>query len=446
MRYELSIDAEYLAGGRWDAAAGVREFMQNGRDAAIEQNAALEVSHYINADGRGVLVIENEGAVLAKDTLLLGRSTKRDRQDELAGKYGEGYKLGSLALLRAGYEVRIRNGGEVWTPSIEESEKFGGRSVLCFTVATGRAERNRVRVEIVGVSADDWKTLREHYLFLYKREIKQIETSYGSLLLGPKFKGRVYVKDILVTYDASLEYGYNLRDAELDRDRKIIEAYDLQHRTSRIWSEAVERSPEELFNDYYAMLKNNAKDVQGLNKWLNKYSYLAPAISKLVALRFQEDHGENAIPVASLADSKDIEHLGAKGIVASDPLSAALAKVLGDYDTVKARLQQEVKETFSWSDLNATERSNLLRALDLVAIAAPVTVIDVDVVSFRSPNLEGQHKNGRTLVARRILASRKETLAVVVHEVAHNKGADGDKGHVAEIERIWAEITDSLAG
>src|SRR5262245_58987685 len=146
MRYELSVEKSYV--GDWGADEGIREFMQNGRDAEIEQNAKLNVSHRVDTAGRGVLVIENEGAVLAKDTLLLGRSTKRDRED-LAGQYGEGYKLGALALVRAGYAVRIRNGGEVWTATIERSDKFDS-DVLVFHVVGGRQERNRVQVEIVG--------------------------------------------------------------------------------------------------------------------------------------------------------------------------------------------------------------------------------------------------------------------------------------------------------
>lgn len=443
-KFELTIDATYLDNNRWDAAAGIREFMQNARDAEIEQNAPLTVSHRVNSEGRGVLVLENEGAVLARDTLLLGRSTKRDRQDELAGKYGEGYKLGSLALLRAGYEVKIRNGGEVWIPSIEASEKFDGRPVLVFNISTGRAERNRVQVEITGVSAEDWKALRENFLFLYKREIKMVETVHGALLLGPKFKSRVYVKGILVMTDTTLDYGYDLKDAELDRDRRIIESYHLKSHLSRLWGDAVSADPEALFDDFYDMLARNATDVQGIQAWTA--DRISPEIAAKVAERFQAKHGDNAIPVANLAESKDIEHLGARGIVAHLPLAAALARTLGDSDKVKDRLREEVKETFSWPDLTKIERTNLESALDLVNNAAPVTLDEVDVVAFRSPTLQGQFKDGRVLLARPILASRQDSLAVVVHEVAHRRGGDGDKDHVAEIERIWAEIVDKLRG
>lgn len=445
MKIELTIDAGYLAdGNRWDAAAGIREFMQNGRDAAIEQQAPLAVSHHADAEGRGVLVIENEGAVLPRNTLLLGRSTKRDNQQELAGKYGEGYKLGSLALLRAGYDVKIRNGGEVWTPAIAASERFEGADVLVFHIEGGRAERNRVRVEITGVSAEAWKALRENYLFLYKREIKTVETSHGTLLLGAKWAGRVYVKDILVCTDANLAYGYNLADAELDRDRQMIERYDRNTRLSRLWAEAVAARPD-LFDDFYALLQGKTNDVDGLNKWNS--DRVSPEVSALVAERFTTQYGATAVPVASLAESADVEHLGVKGVVVSDALACALKRSLGDAADVKERLRHEVVRTYSWADLTRAEADRLLDGLALLGggVAADLDdVDDVDVVDFRSPNLSGLYKDGRVLVARRALESRQASLAVLVHEFAHRKGADGDKAHVAEIERIWAAIVEGL--
>jgi hypothetical protein len=441
MRYELTIDAEYLSDGRWDVAAGIREFMQNARDAEIEQNAKLDVSHYVNSDGKGVLVIENEGAVLAKDTLLLGRSTKRDKQDVLAGKWGEGYKLGALALLRGGYEVKIRNGGEVWTPAIEPSEKFGGRPVLVFNVVAGRAERNRVRVDIIGVSQDDWKALREHFLFLYRRDIESVETVHGTILLSPKFRGRLYVKGILVNTDPELEYGYDLKDAELDRDRRIIESYDLRTRLNRVWGEAIAARPD-LFDDYYRMLSKRARDVDGIREW--SASTVPVTVREMVAARFVQQHGSEAVPVATIAESKDIEHLGARGIIAPESLAALLSTVIGDADKVKNRLRTEVKQTYSWADLTMVEQDTLLDSIAMVDLTEPLELDIVDVVSFRSAELEGQFKDGRILVARSMLASRRGTLAVLVHELAHRKGLDGDKGHVAEIERIYSDLVERL--
>jgi hypothetical protein len=42
------------------------------------------------------------------------------------------------------------------------------------------------------------------------------------------------------------------------------------------------------------------------------------------------------------------------------------------------------------------------------------------------------------------LATFDDALEVLVHEVAHQKGGDGDKGHVTAIESIWKSIVSSL--
>lgn len=436
MKYELSIDASYLDGDRWNAAAGVREFLQNGRDAAIEQNAPLSVTH------RGSrLIIENEGAVLTRDSLLLGRSSKRERQDVLAGKWGEGLKLGALALVRAGYKVIIRNGSEVWTPAIESSEKFAGRDVLVFHVVTGRQERNRVRVEIDGVSADDWTALREHYLFLRKGVGDVVVTTAGSLLLGAKQKGCVYVKGILVERQSELEYGYDLVNAELDRDRRMIDRFDLRVRLREVWFEASVTRPD-MVSAFAKLLDAGAADVEGISEW--NAGTLAGPVREQIAAEFRVRHGEDAVPVASLADSKDIEHLGKKGVVVKKQLQAVLESVVGSLASVKRALAKEAVREYGWHELAGDEQQNLTQAIDLVTAAgAPVILGDIEIVDFRSPDMLGQF-GGRILLARRILKDRAEALATLVHEVAHRDGGDGDKDHVARIEAIWSKIVDKL--
>jgi hypothetical protein len=438
MKYELTIDATYLDDKRWGVGAGIREFLQNGRDAEIEQQAPLTVTHYNNT-----LRIENEGAVLSRDALLLGRSTKRDRQDVLAGKWGEGLKLGALALVRAGYPVTIRNGGEVWKPSIEASEKFEGREVLVFNVTTGREERNRVRVEIGNVTKEDWSAVKDHFLFLDKREMNVVKTSEGALLRDPRFQGRIYVKGIFVQHDVSYSYGYDLFDAEVDRDRRIIASWDLQARLRRIWGEALASHPD-LLDEFYKLLDKNADDTKGVDKW--SADSVPEAAAARIVEKFKETHGLNAVPVSNLSDSRDMEHLGKKGIVVSSGLGAVLGRLLGDAEAVKKSLREEVTRIWSWSDLDATEKSNLETAIGLVNPSARIDFLDIDVVDFRSAALYGQFKDGRQLLARSVLASRQETLATLVHEVAHRTGGDGDKSHVAEIERIWAEIVEKLRG
>jgi hypothetical protein len=159
---------------------------------------------------------------------------------------------------------------------------------------------------------------------------------------------------------------------------------------------------------------------------------------------FKAKHGENAVPVASLAESKDIEHLGKKGVVVSKQLGHVLAETLGNALSIKAALMREVVKHYGWHELAQSERDSLIEAVNLVNPIESVKLDDIEVVDFRDPNLMGQFKERRIFIAYKYLKDPNETLRILVHEVAHRLGDDGDVGHVHCIENIWKGIVTQL--
>lgn len=436
MKLELTIKTSYMP--QWGIWEGIRELVQNGRDAEIEHAAPLTVRHRKDSD---TLVIENLGTTLPHEALLLGHTSKLDRPD-LIGKFGEGLKLGVLALVRAGCPVKIRSGSEVWVPSIQRSEKFQA-DVLVFEIQKGRKDESRVAVEIGGVSHEAWKKMQDMFLFL-KGSIgddEMVRTPNGSLLLAERFHGKVFVKGIFVSNDARLSYGYDFVDADIDRDRRMLSKYDLNYRTQSVWREAIGRRPD-LVENFGKLLDREAADVEGFDDW--NAGYLPEPAKKAIVEQFKARHGEDALPVASLSESAEIEHLGKKGIVCPKPLKVILENELGNVASNKAKLREEVVKTYGWHDLNLAERENLKNAIALVNGVEKVSLDDVDVADFRDEAIRGMHKDGRELLAKKILADRNLTLRVLVHEVAHRNGGDGEKGHVSNIERIWSGIVAGL--
>lgn len=454
-KLELSINVKYLP--EWGYWEGIRELVQNGKDAETEFNAPLKVTFYNNT-----LRIENEGAELTREALLFGTSSKVGRSD-MIGKFGEGLKLGVLALVRGGRSVKIRTGGEVWTAYIARSERYDA-DVLHFDCKGGNEEKRRVRVEIDNVSTSDWDTVKDRFLFLSKvKQDDRIDTNRGTLLLGDKYKGRVFVKGIYVQTSERLSYGYDFRDAEIDRDRKMISSWNLQWETGQICAEAAAKRPD-LLDPFFNMMLDGKSDVAGLE---NSPYHANKDLQKKVAEKFTAKFGKDALPVATLAESAEIEHLGKKGVIVSKSLGAVLAETLGDKQELQKQLREEVVKTLSWSDLDESQRTSLWEALYLIAVARPdrdvtaaiargekVVAPDklsaqklmelVDVVEFRSPTLMGQFKDGRLLVASRLLADRDLTLETLVHEFSHREGGDGEKGHVAAIEALWRDIVKFL--
>lgn len=436
MKIELTIKTTYLP--NWGAYEGIRELIQNGQDAKTEFNASFEVRHRKDSN---TLVIDNDGCVLPHEALLFGHTTKTDRSD-LIGKFGEGLKLGVLALVRAGHPVKIRSGSEVWVPKIERSEKFDA-DVLVFYVEKGREPKNRVQVEVGNISEEEWKSFADHFLFLSKMPDEFfIKTSVGSLLLGERFSHRIYVKGIFVQNAPEQEFGYDILNATVDRDRKMVDSFDLNQRTQQIWREALVTRPD-LITKFIELLEREANDVAGLNEW--NASSLPDHVKIKVAEHFSGRHGDKAIPVPSLADSQEVEHLGKKGVVVPKPLRSVLEQKLGTVASNKAKLAKETIKLHGWHDLDVAEKANLERALFLVNGVTPITIGDLDIADFRDPKLVGLWKDGRIQLAKRILADRNLTLETLVHETAHKLGGgDGDHNHVAHIESIWSGIVARL--
>lgn len=434
MKIELTIKTDYLP--TWGVWEGLRELVQNARDAEVELGAPMTITHH-----NETLRIENDGCTLPHEALLLGHTTKATRSDTI-GKFGEGLKLGILALVRAGIPVKIRSGSEVWTPTIQRSEKFNA-DVLVFDVQGGRKPENRVRIEVQGISKDVWEGSKWKFRFGEKADDTSVVTEYGTLLLTEKSKGCIYMKGIYVHSDPKLEYGYDLKSGDLDRDRKMVDRYDFMFRAREILTHAVAARPD-LLKGFVSALERQSPDVQGIdaNSW-----GLHPEAVKGVVADFQAKHGPDAVPVRNIGDSKDLDHLGKKGVMVSESMAAVLAKTLPSVSTVKQALSQEAQESFGWDALTPEEKSNLEEAVELVNASGvvSVTLAECEVVTFRSKDILGLFKDGKIFLRKDRLADAAITLETLVHECAHKGGSgDGEHQHVSRIEAIWSGIVTSM--
>lgn len=433
-KFELSINVKYLP--EWGVWEGIRELIQNGKDAETEFAAKLVV------DWRnGVLRIENDGATLDRSALLFGTTSKGGRAD-LIGKFGEGLKLGVLALVRAGRTVKIRTGDEVWTPTIARSERCAA-DVLVFDIKGGNENKKRVRLEIGGVVESEWLDFRTRFLFLRdgrKSDKSIVATTAGDLLTSPEHNGRLYVKGIFVCYAPGLRYGYNYRDAELDRDRKMIESYDRRSGMANILNVAVSQRPD-LVEAYLDTLEDIDSDE---SDGVCTYNLPDGIVVDAAVARFRARYGVDAVPVLTMQDCAEIAHFGVKGIVVTSPMAAILHS-LGNAQTVKAKFSKAINRKCSLSELSQEEATNLHTAIEIFERATSASVLSrLDIVEYRDPDLCGLHHGDRISVARRMLASVEDTIAVFVHEIAHDAGKDGDKSHVATIENYWRKVVKYL--
>jgi hypothetical protein len=154
----LTISPKYIpAWGKWEA---LRELMQNVIDRYNEEPRAEIIFTYSPLKQR--LIVGNKFSLLERKTLIMGETSKADN-DSAIGKYGEGYKLALMVLLRLGARIRIRTAGEVWAPIIKYSEQFE-TDLLAIGVIKSKVASESLLFEIDGITQDDYKELLDGLL------------------------------------------------------------------------------------------------------------------------------------------------------------------------------------------------------------------------------------------------------------------------------------------
>lgn len=435
MKVQLSISTQYVP--EWDAFAAVREVIQNGLDGETD-GYKLNVAH-----SGSTLRVSNVGAKLDTKVWLLGQSGKREGGD-YRGHHGEGLKLACLVLTRRGHDVKIVNGDESWTPKIEASDQFAGAEVLTVYTHKRQNDSGAFTVEIGNITKEAWALMKERFLFLNKPE-KAVDTSYANVLMDEKFKGQVFVKGIWVQMNPDFKFGYDFKHVQTDRDRRMVSSWDMKYYAAKAMEEAMtkNRVPAETVVDLLATQSHDVQDMAA------SYSTNVEVAAK-VAEVFKSRHGENAVPVASMAEAREVEHFGKKGVVVQQALVDVLRKNKEMHiDNVRSEAKNAVKRVYSWSEFSDEEKVTYTEVVGLVEKAASelnfCPVEDrLTIVDFGDDKLDGLFKGGSIQVAKRLLTDYEEFLATLVHEVAHAAGSDGSVGHERAEGKLFSRIIRGL--
>jgi hypothetical protein len=427
IKVPLTIDVNYLP--NWGIAEGTRELVQNWLDASDD----LGINGVIKYNkASGVLQLHNPGATLSRNALLLGNTSKASRDDQ-RGQFGEGLKLGSLALVREGCSVVVRTNTETWKAKIEESSDFAGERVLTWHVfESGR--QDGVTVTISPIGNERYAELRK--MFTHFQDMgRTFDVRNGTILLSPEFKGKIFAKGIFISHDEELEYGYNFKDINVDRDRKMISSWELNSATSDSWYWAMDEKkviPIQIVN----MLAKGCKDVRQAAHWnANIVKQLGDAWSKKYP---------NTVPTESDEEVSTLMHFGSVGRNVGNDLYRVLIRSpkIESPTEVKRKLGRAPKKIYRMNDLLTNEADNLLWAVEqLQLVLTDQSILDrIRVVDFYSESLGGIYRETVIDISYSYLDDRHQLLAILVHEFAHDHGIDGDKRHVQAIENTWMAL------
>lgn len=180
----------------WGVQEAVREIIQNAIDAGGVD---------INYDAQEHCIISNTGS-FTRDVLLLGNSVKSAGS---IGKYGEGMKLAMLVLARANIAHYVCSNGIKYTGLFHD---------------TGFAEET-----FAIYSDEDFCPVDDTVQFHIFADVRDIVNKVYKKHKPGFSPGGLYVKGLYVSELPGFEYGYNLPEAELDRDRKAVDTGIVQH-------------------------------------------------------------------------------------------------------------------------------------------------------------------------------------------------------------------------
>lgn len=319
-RFELGMMLDYAH--TWTVFDGIREFFQNALDEEREHEGNQMTFEYLPGEER--LIIGNKNSVLELKTLLLGYSTKRDRSD-LIGQHGDGYKTGTVVLLRNGKGVTIYNNKlhEKWVAKVVKSRRYGTDIVVFDVERTSGFFRFRENSEdlnliiaIDGITEEEMQEYKRRNLHLWSKEelgdifeTNDIGGGIGRVLLDEQFKGEVYVNGLYVCKSDSIAYGYDMPSSliKLDRDRGLVDNFNLLFNVSRLHMSAS--------LDEFIQANLNKPDLRYVDSFICSRDRVG--LVEKVQSSFVSKHGASAIPVVDVDEFNEASKAGNNAVLVS---------------------------------------------------------------------------------------------------------------------------------
>ena len=271
---------------------GLREFLQNQHDGIIKKEENLIIKgfgtkyknknnsedfdkflnyeFYNNNEKLGeiiynekeqILTIINKGELIL-DNLVFGSKKEKSNNNEVIGKFGEGMKLGILALIRLKKNINIISsdrifGFELCKGDFILKDENGSNILHCvFSKYKKNDMNNKVKVSIGNISKNEWNDEIFKYLWLLDKEnfeiyeTKQYDKKIGEVLADSIFNNKLYSKGIYVQQiekgkDEELKSkkipGFNIYNLKLDRDRNCVQdTYEMKEQLGKIFSYALQ--------------------------------------------------------------------------------------------------------------------------------------------------------------------------------------------------------------
>ena len=420
----------------WGIMDAIREIGSNAIDGEQRNKWSGEGKLSVNWNARSkVLSVFNKDISVPTKALLMGTSESRD-EDDCIGEFGEGLPMALKVLAAEGFKVIIYNGGEKWEPAIERSPQFEDEPVLVINTRKMLKDRGGFLVEIHGIERHEYDTFKNLFLAL-NEDYDEEETVKGSgnkeVLLQDCMKGMIFNKGVFVLERKDLLFGYNI-DTKLNRDRSLITDYDLKSEISDLLSDAVRNAPDTFAETLLDALFEGDQELE-LDDYYSCLEYNS-AFRGIVATKFRERFGDNAIAVETMAEIEAAGKLNLRGVILPLTLRTLLEREIGNLTSHTATYNSAVQEEVIASP---TTRELVDSAVEAIRFGLPTWNPEVKIVSFGGKNIEAKNGSGPEVHLASWVAG--EGLGSIVKALVRVAPKDEDTTDVdvlcAAIECVW---------
>jgi len=397
----------------------VRELVTNALDE--------DPNFTINLSG-DVLTIRSLGEGLAIRHLLLGVSEKKENA---VGQFGEGLKLALLMLTRMGLRAEIRSGTRIlWN----EPATLEGEDVFKIVWENGKEETFETVLTIKG-----WEHPTYGDRFIRPGDPRILYTDvYGRSVLEQDDPD-IFVKSVWVQkakgYGNPYHFGYNLIDAEMNRDRGVVSGWNVNWEAGKIWASVTD---VDLLERFFIAVDDGCAEngaQVGSHKVTNRASF---------ELAFKRVHGKWAVVETDKSAADMAEHIGAKPVRIGHALEAAVIEAVGTDGQYIQEMQGNKKVFIPDKKLDTSHKRTLNMLRRLANRAGFGGKVDAYVLE---DNILGQERKGNVRISFTQLRedNRAKAVAILLHEMAHAEGAGPGDDIANKIAEIAGGIIVSYA-
>ncbi|MBT9160816.1 MAG: hypothetical protein DDT26_02112 [Dehalococcoidia bacterium] len=447
--------------GTWEA---IREIVQN----ALDETESYEWGY----DRQGLWISDQGQGVVVRDFLL---GPPKLKPGHARGKFGEGMKIGALALIRDGWPIKVETmGRELWVIFIEQPVNGKAETLAALWRPNGRPLGTVFRIiGYTGTAFEDRFAVNLPRASIIQEAPSLLHEPLNRFnqLISHPFPGdtsRVFARDIYMS-DIKSPYSYNLWSFDMAPDRHAPKYEpDMWMDMGRLWTYVREAAHLERF---LKMVCDPPLAVSAESYSINMDPWGMGNIPELNARyadnvkhnadrwekAWEKVFGENAVIRTSSGLDGTVKHLGYTSFSLQHTVRGTLSlAITTDEDLIRAS-QARLREVEIIPDHQLTSRAfnhlALARAIthSIIRHGRRVSGVHAAIIPPASDRVRTAGMYSRTTqeiyISLEQLEGARATVDTVIHEIAHHtsRAEDGEKVHNAEMTAIAARVVELTA-